>query len=95
MFWLIGTAFALPHFLTVTALEGFARVFREIAISLFLEGSGDLEKTWAPNRQKHLTRKKSKNIGKIYFLYVSSSKKGRFFFSFLSLGAPHRGRAAH
>ena len=29
MFWLIGTAFALRNFLTLTTLGGFTRVFRE------------------------------------------------------------------
>ena len=46
MFWLIGTAFAVGNFLTLTMF------FDKIAIYWVLEGSGHLEKFWAPNDKK-------------------------------------------
>ena len=57
MFWLIGTAFALRNFLTLTTLGGFTRVFGENCGLLVFGGLGDLEKLrgtiWGPKRAKN------------------------------------------
>ena len=81
MFWLIGTAFALRTFLTLTTLGGSTRDFREIRDLLVFWGLGDLEKfygpVWGQKRQK------------VDFPLFHES----VFSSFSALGASFRGRA--
>ena len=52
MFWLIGTAFALRNFLTLTTLGGFTRGFRENRDLLVFGGFGHLEKFRAQPTKK-------------------------------------------
>ena len=74
MFWLIGTAFALRNFLTLTTLGGFTRVFRENRDLLVFGGVWALREIPGPNRQKNLDPpKKSKEKPKILF-FVAVSK---------------------
>ena len=96
MFWLIGTAFALRVFLTITTLGGFTRVFRENCNLLVFGGVWALREIPGPNRQKKLTEKNLKKI-EIFLFFVAVSNETclrrkqsdfRDFFSFLALGAP-------
>ena len=48
MVWLIGTAFALRNFLTLTTVGGSTRVFRETHDFLAFGGLGDWEKFHGP-----------------------------------------------
>ena len=78
MFCLIGTAFALRNFRTLTMAGDFTRVFGEIAVYWFLEGSGHLEKFQAPTDNLF----SSKKLKLLFLVLVSknvfSSKKERF-----------------
>ena len=83
MFWLIGTAFALRNFLTLTTLGGFTRVFRETHDLLVFGGVWALTEIPGPNRQKKLTPQKSKKVGKMRFHQKQSD-----FFRFRPLVPP-------
>ena len=54
MFWLIGTAFALRNFLTLTTLGGCIRVLRENRELLVFGGVWALGEILGPNRQKKI-----------------------------------------
>ena len=59
MFWLIGTAFALRNFLTLTMLGGFTRVFEKIAIYCFFGVVWALREIPGPSRQKKVSQNPS------------------------------------
>ena len=62
MFWLIGAAFAMHNFLTLTTLGVFIRVFRENPDLLVFEEVWALKEIPGPNRQKKLTPKNRTKI---------------------------------
>ena len=83
MFWLIGTAFALSNFLTLTTLGGFTQVFRENRDLLIFGGVWSLGEILGPDQQKHFdpkTKTKSKNPVKIVFFALNN---------FFSVAPPH------
>ena len=96
MLWLIGTAFALRNFLTLTTLGGSPEFFEKISIYWFLEGSGHSEKFRASTDKKKLTPKKSKKKVEFFFWLPFQKmwfrqKRGNFLSS-SAPGAPYRGR---
>ena len=85
MFWLIGTAFVLRNFLTVTTLGGSTRVFRENRDLLLLEGSGHLEKFRAPTDTKKHRKMEKKKLRFLFFVCFKKCvfvKNGAMFFVF-------------
>ena len=86
MFWLIGTAFALRNFLTLTTLGGFTRVFRENRDLLVFGGVWALREIPGPNRQKTIDPKNSKK--NLIFFVAVSSKTERLFFRLRLLAPP-------
>ena len=74
MVWLIGTAFALRSFLTLTTLGGFTPVFRENRDLLVFGGVGALREIPGPNRQKNFDpQTNQKKTGILFFVAVSKN----------------------
>ena len=94
MFWLIGTAFALRNFLTLTTLGAFTRVFRGNRYLLVFGGFGHLEKFRAqPAGKKKSEPKKIEKHVEIFIFRCGFKKcvfvkNGAFFFRFQPLVPP-------
>ena len=92
MLWLIGTAFALCKFLTLTTSGGFTRVLRENCDLLGFGGVWALREIPGPNRQDKFDPKKNRE--KIYFIFRCGFEKyvfvkmERFFVRFRPLVPP-------
>ena len=92
MFWLIGTAFALHNFLTLTTLGAFTRVFQDNRDLLGFGGVWALREIPGPNRQKTIDPKNRKKVEFYFSLRFQKMcfrhKRSDFFFVFGPLAPP-------